>query len=135
MSEEDLKAKIMNAGPAEFNKIGGIEIEEMVMPEGISFEPPIPAKVMGRWDGEYVLTVSDGEISAGGTSVDVTVTPDAMTIEDFYAGAERRALLKHFSVGDYADATEFLRNVAARKAPDAPPADGAALRCAASAAC
>ena len=39
----------------------------------------------------YVLTVSDGEITAGGTSVDVTVTPDAMTIEDFYAGAERRA--------------------------------------------
>ena len=30
--------------------------------------------------------MSEGEATAGGSSVDVTVVPDAMTIEDFFAG-------------------------------------------------
>ena len=39
--------KILNAGPAEFNKIGGVEVATE-MPDDIKFEVPIPAKVMGR---------------------------------------------------------------------------------------
>ena len=38
----------MNAGPAEFNKIGGVEVATE-MPDDIKFEVPIPAKVMGRF--------------------------------------------------------------------------------------
>ena len=54
----------MNAGPAEFNKIGGVEVATE-MPADIKFEVPIPAKVMGRWDGECAITVSEGEMKAG----------------------------------------------------------------------
>jgi len=87
IDEDALKNQILNAGPAEFNKIGGIEEEAMEIPEGTSFEPPVAAKVMGRYDGEYELTVSESEITAGAAqSVAVSVTPDSMTIEDFYAG-------------------------------------------------
>jgi hypothetical protein len=84
-SEEDLKAAILNAGPPEFNKLEGVaEVTEV--PDGISFEPPVLAKVMGKYDGEYTLTVSEGEAAAGGHAIDVTVVPDSMTLEEFYAG-------------------------------------------------
>lgn len=110
-TEEELKSAIMNAGPAEYNKLEGIEAVTEV-PEGVSFEPPVLAKVMGKYDGEYTLSVSEGESKAGGRSIDVTarcsesrdaarlfvrnvphrdsrlpqVTPDSMTLEDYYAG-------------------------------------------------
>ena len=43
------------------------------------FEVPIPAKVMGRWDGECAITVSEGEMKAGsGNSATVNVVPDSM---------------------------------------------------------
>ena len=70
--------KILNAGPAEFNKIGGVEVATE-MPADIKFEVPIPAKVMGRWDGECAITVSEGEMKAGsGNSATVNVVPDSM---------------------------------------------------------
>ena len=80
--------KILNAGPAEFNKIGGVEVATE-MPDDIKFEVPIPAKVMGRWDGECAITVSEGEMKAGsGNSATVNVVPDSMGYEDYYAGFE-----------------------------------------------
>ena len=70
--------KILNQGPAEFNKIGGVEVATE-MPDDIKFEVPIPAKVMGRWDGECAITVSEGEMKAGsGNSATVNVVPDSM---------------------------------------------------------
>ena len=78
MDEDALKNKILNAGPAEFNKIGGVEVATE-MPADIKFEVPIPAKVMGRWDGECAITVSEGEMKAGsGNSATVNVVPDSM---------------------------------------------------------
>ena len=80
--------KILNQGPAEFNKIGGVEVATE-MPDDIKFEVPIPAKVMGRWDGECAITVSEGEMKAGsGNSATVNVVPDSMGYEDYYAGFE-----------------------------------------------
>ena len=80
--------KILNQGPAEFNKIGGVEVATE-MPDDIKFEVPIPAKVMGRWDGECTITVSEGEMKAGsGNSATVNVVPDSMGYEDYYAGFE-----------------------------------------------
>ena len=88
MDEDALKNKILNAGPAEFNKIGGVEVATE-MPADIKFEVPIPAKVMGRWDGECAITVSEGEMKAGsGNSATVNVVPDSMGYEDYYAGFE-----------------------------------------------
>ena len=59
------------------------------MPDDIKFEVPIPAKVMGRWDGECAITVSEGEMKAGsGNSATVNVVPDSMGYEDYYAGFE-----------------------------------------------
>ena len=88
MDEDALKNKILNAGPAEFNKIGGVEVATE-MPDDIKFEVPIPAKVMGRWDGECAITVSEGEMKAGsGNSATVNVVPDSMGYEDYYAGFE-----------------------------------------------
>ena len=73
--------KILNQGPAEFNKIGGVEVATE-MPDDIKFEVPIPAKVMGRWDGECAITVSEGEMKAGsGNSATVNVVPDSMGYE------------------------------------------------------
>ena len=81
MDEDALKNKILNAGPAEFNKIGGVEVATE-MPADIKFEVPIPAKVMGRWDGECAITVSEGEMKAGsGNSATVNVVPDSMGYE------------------------------------------------------
>ena len=78
MDEDALKNKILNQGPAEFNKIGGVEVATE-MPDDIKFEVPIPAKVMGRWDGECAITVSEGEMKAGsGNSATVNVVPDSM---------------------------------------------------------
>ena len=80
--------KILNQGPAEFNKIGGVEVATE-MPDDIKFEVPIPAKVMGRWDGECAITVSEGEMKAGsGNSATVNAVPDSMGYEDYYAGFE-----------------------------------------------
>ena len=88
MDEDALKNKILNQGPAEFNKIGGVEVATE-MPDDIKFEVPIPAKVMGRWDGECAITVSEGEMKAGsGNSATVNVVPDSMGYEDYYAGFE-----------------------------------------------
>ena len=85
-SEEDLKANILaNEGNVEYNTLAGVEMASEI-PEGISFEPPVVAKVMGKYDGEYELTVSDGEAQAGGSSIDVVVTPDSMSYEEYYAG-------------------------------------------------
>ena len=85
-SEEDLKASILaNEGNVEYNTLAGVE-QATEIPEGISFEPPVVAKVMGKYDGEYELTVSDGEAQAGGSSIDVVVTPDSMSYEEYYAG-------------------------------------------------
>ena len=51
--------------------------------------PTQPAKVMGRWDGECAITVSEGEMKAGsGNSATVNVVPDSMGYEDYYAGFE-----------------------------------------------
>ena len=43
---------------------------------------------MGLADGNLhrELTVSDGEAQAGGSSIDVVVTPDSMSYEEYYAG-------------------------------------------------
>lgn len=85
-SEEDLKASILaNEGNVEYNTLAGVE-QATEIPAGISFEPPVVAKVMGKYDGEYELTVSDGEAQAGGSSIDVVVTPDSMSYEEYYAG-------------------------------------------------
>jgi len=89
-SEEDLKAAIMNAGPVTYNTLAGVEIADAV-PDDVVFEAPISAKVMGRYDGEIAVTVSDGEVSAGGRTVAIDVVPDSMTLEDFYAGFEQPA--------------------------------------------
>ena len=40
MDEDALKNKILNQGPAEFNKIGGVEVATE-MPDDIKFEVPI----------------------------------------------------------------------------------------------
>ena len=86
MDEEELKGKIMNAGPAEFNKIEGVCLAGEI-PDDIKFEVPIPAKVMGRWDGECAITVSPEEMVAGlEKTASVQVVPDSMGYEDYYAG-------------------------------------------------
>lgn len=88
MDEEELKGKIMNAGPAEFNKIEGVCLAGEI-PDDIKFEVPIPAKVMGRWDGECAITVSPEEMVAGlEKTASVQVVPDSMGYEDYYAGFE-----------------------------------------------
>ena len=41
----------MNAGPAEFNKLEGVALATEI-PDDITFEPPMLAKMMGKYDGE-----------------------------------------------------------------------------------
>jgi len=86
VSEEDLKAQIMNADAPTYNVLGGIDECDMEIPGDCKFELPVLAKVMGKYDGEFELTVSDGEAKAGGHAIDVDIVPDSMTLEDFYAG-------------------------------------------------
>ena len=76
MDEDALKNKILNAGPAEFNKIGGVEVATE-MPADIKFEVPIPAKVMGRWDGECAITVVGPRSKTWPPTLCVPTTPPA----------------------------------------------------------
>ena len=88
---EDLKASIMANDDVGFQgtEIGGIALAAGV-PEGTVFEVPAKAK-FGMPDGEYTMTCSPGESTAGGKTLDIEVVPDAMTMEDFYAGFDDAA--------------------------------------------
>ena len=80
--------KILNQGPAEFNKIGGVEVATE-MPDDIKFEVPIPAKVMGRWGRRVrhhrLRGRDEGRLRQLGHG---QRRPDSMGYEDYYAGFE-----------------------------------------------